>query len=76
MEQRKNEVRNEQIAQLNNMPDPDQPPGHRKLGNEEKEKTLNLLLEGIFLLLLSLNTYYRIKINFDFIKLKKNYYQK
>ncbi len=30
------------------MPDPDQPPGHRKLGNEEKEKTLNLLLEGIY----------------------------
>lgn len=28
------------------MPDPDQPPGHRKLANEEREKTLSLLQEG------------------------------
>ncbi len=28
------------------MPDPDQPPGHRKLPDEEKEKTLRLLQES------------------------------
>ena len=33
-------------TQLNSIPDPDQPPGHRKLPNEERENTLNLLLEG------------------------------
>ncbi len=33
-------------AQIKNMPDPDQPPGHRKLPEEEREKTLNLLLDG------------------------------
>ena len=46
MEQRKNEVRNEQIAQLNNMPDPDQPPGHRKLAEEERVSTLNKLKDS------------------------------
>jgi hypothetical protein len=29
-----------------NMPDPDQPPGHRKLDNAEKEQTLNKLQES------------------------------
>ena len=30
------------------MPDPDQPPGHRKLGIEEKEKTISELALDVF----------------------------
>ena len=46
LEQRKIEARKEMEAQIKSMPDPDQPPGHRKLPEDEREKTLNLLYDG------------------------------
>lgn len=56
LEQRKNDVRKEMEAQIKNMPDPDQPPGHRKLPEEEREKTLNLLFDAQKKMLSELNS--------------------
>ena len=39
-------MRKENEELIKSMPDPDQPPGHRKLPDEEKEKTLTLLKES------------------------------
>jgi hypothetical protein len=46
LEQRKEENRKEQEDYIKNLPDPDQPPGHRKLPEDERIKTLNLLKES------------------------------
>ena len=36
----------EKMNQLNNMPDPDQPPNHRKLSDEERMQTLEKLKQS------------------------------
>ena len=46
LEQRKEQLKKEYEELVKNMPDPDQPPGHRKLPDDEKEKTLKLLKES------------------------------
>ena len=46
LEQRKEQLRKQNEELIKSMPDPDQPPGHRKLPDEEKEKTLKLLQES------------------------------
>ena len=48
LEQRKEQLRKQNEELIKSMPDPDQPPGHRKLPDEEKEKTLSLLQESEF----------------------------
>ena len=46
LEQRKEQIKKENEELIKNMPDPDQPPGHRKLPDDEKEKTLTLLKDS------------------------------
>lgn len=46
LEQRKEQLRKQNEELIRSMPDPDQPPDHRKLPDEEKEKTLKLLQES------------------------------
>ena len=46
MEQRKEEAKKEMEEYKKNMPDPDQPPGHRKLAEEERVSTLNKLKDS------------------------------
>lgn len=46
LEKRNDEIKQAKIEYYTNLPDPDCPPGHRKLPADEKEKTLNLLKES------------------------------
>lgn len=46
LENRKEYQRKAQEEYVKNLPDPDQPPGHRKLSDEERITTLNLLHES------------------------------
>ncbi len=46
LEQRKEEAKKEIEEYKKNMPDPDQPPGHRKLPEEERINTLNKLKDS------------------------------
>ena len=50
MEERKEQARKEQEEYIKNLPDPDQPPGHRKLPDDERQKTLALLQESMALI--------------------------
>ena len=38
----------EKIKKINSQPDPDQPPGHRKLSEEERKETLEKLKQSNF----------------------------
>lgn len=51
MEERKEQARKEQEEYIKNLPDPDQPPGHRKLPDDERQKTLALLQESMALII-------------------------
>jgi hypothetical protein len=71
-------MRKENEELIKSMPDPEQPPGHRKLPDEEKEKTLTLLKESK---LKYLQLFFKlIKLNFltfkNLIKHETNYYPK
>lgn len=46
IEKRRDEIRKAHAEYVKNMPDPDQPPGHRKLAEEERQKTLSLLQDS------------------------------
>lgn len=46
MEKRKEFIKRACDEYVQNLPDPEQPPGHRKLSNEERTSTLNLLQES------------------------------
>jgi len=46
LEKRNEEIKKAQIEYYKNLPDPDCPPGHRKLPSNEKEETLNKLKES------------------------------
>lgn len=48
LEKRNEEIRKAEIEYIKNLPDPDCPPGHRKLPEDEKRNTLNLLMECKF----------------------------
>lgn len=56
LEQRKEQLRRENEELIKNMPDPEQPPGHRKLPDDEKQKTMNLLKETKNKLLSEMNS--------------------
>lgn len=56
LEKRNEEIRKAQLEYYKNLPDPDQPPGHRKLPEDEKAKTLNMLKETQNKMLADLNS--------------------
>lgn len=47
IEKRRDELRKAHAEYIKNMPDPEQPPGHRKLPDEERLKTLKTLEESM-----------------------------
>jgi hypothetical protein len=54
--QRKEELRKQQEEYVKNLPDPDQPPGHRKLPEDERLKTLGILEDTHKKLIAELNS--------------------
>ena len=46
LQSRQNQWQRESEERIRNMPDPDMPPGHRKMAEEERLKTLEILKES------------------------------